>query len=158
MLQRKFSGLPVVTAGGELVEGRLMNGPFGYDHPQKLRVTPPSTLVRENAQMSDASRRYALRTVIASLALLICGTSAFAADAERGKQFARRVCSVCHVVFSGQRPGVPPAPSFRSIAKSSQFRTKGAQLLWEKHGTMPNFALTADESDDVAAYIKSLAR
>ena len=108
--------------------------------------------------MSDASWRCLLPTAVAALALLICGTSAFAADAERGRQFARRVCSVCHVVAAGQRQGVPPAPPFRSIARSAQFRTKGAQLLWEKHGTMPNFALTADEADDVAAYIKSLAR
>lgn len=106
--------------------------------------------------MPDASRRYPLRTVIAALSLLVCGTSALAESAERGRQFARRVCSVCHVVFAGQRPGVPPAPSFRSIAKSAQFRTKGTRLLWEKHGTMPNFALTAEEADDVAAYIRSL--
>ena len=30
--------------------------------------------------------------------------------------------------------------------------------MWEKHGTMPNLALTAEESDDVAAYIRSLAK
>ena len=97
-------------------------------------------------------------TAVAALALLVCGTSTFAANVEHGRQFARRVCSVCHVVSAGQRSGVPPAPSFRSIARSAQFRTKGAQLLWEKHGTMPNFALTADEADDVAAYIRSLAK
>jgi mono/diheme cytochrome c family protein len=108
--------------------------------------------------MPDASWRSPLPIAVAALALLVCDTSAFAANAERGRQFARRVCSVCHVVSAGQRQGVPPAPSFRSIAKSPQFRTKGAQLMWEKHGTMPNFALTADESEDVAAYIRSLAR
>jgi len=108
--------------------------------------------------MSDANRRYPLRTVIAALALFVCGTSAFAQSAQRGNQFARRVCSVCHVVFAGQRPGVPPAPSFKSIAKSSQFRAKGARLFWEKHGTMPNLALTAEEADDVAAYIRTLGK
>ena len=108
--------------------------------------------------MPDARMRHPLRSGVAVLALLACSASAYAADAERGRQFARRVCSVCHVVSAGQRPGVPPAPSFSSIAKSPQFRTKGAQLMWEKHGTMPNFALTADESEDVAAYIRSLAR
>ena len=119
---------------------------------------PPSTSFGRHAQMSGASRRYPLPTAVAALALLVCGTSAFAADAERGRQFARRVCSVCHIVAAGQRQGVPPAPPFSSIARSAQFRTKGAQLLWEKHGTMPNFALTADEADDVSAYIRSLAK
>ena len=119
---------------------------------------PPSTLARETRSNVGCKQALRLRAVVAVMALIGCDISAFAADAERGKQFARRVCSVCHVVYSGQRPGVPPAPSFRSIAKSSQFRTKGAHLMWEKHGTMPNLALTAEESDDVAAYIRSLAK
>jgi hypothetical protein len=51
--------------------------------------------------------------------------SGFAADALRGKQFAGRVCVVCHVVFKGHSPGDPNAPSFRSVAKSRQFREKG---------------------------------
>lgn len=96
--------------------------------------------------------------VIAGLALVICSTSTFAANAERGKQLARRSCSVCHVVAAGQSAGVPPAPAFRSIAKSRQFRAKGAKFLWEKHGTMPNLALTADEADDMAAYIRTLGK
>ena len=108
--------------------------------------------------MSDAVKRYTLLATVAGLALMVHGTTTFAAGVERGKQLARRSCSVCHVVASGQKPGVPPAPSFRSIAKSPQFRAKGAKFLWEVHGTMPNFALTGDEADDVAAYIKSLAR
>jgi mono/diheme cytochrome c family protein len=53
---------------------------------------------------------------------------------------------------------VPPAPAFRSIAKSRQFLAKGAKFLWEKHGTMPNFALTGEEADDVAAYIRTLGK
>jgi mono/diheme cytochrome c family protein len=108
--------------------------------------------------MSAAVKRYSVLAAVAGLVLTVCGTSAFAANVERGKQLARRLCSVCHVVLAGQSAGVPPAPAFRSIAKSRQFRAKGAKLLWEAHGTMPNFALTSDEADDVAAYIRSLAK
>jgi mono/diheme cytochrome c family protein len=108
--------------------------------------------------MSDATKRCSLLATVAGLVLMVCSTSTFAAGVERGKQLARRSCSVCHVVLAGQRPGVPPAPSFRSIAKSPQFRAKGAKLLWEVHGTMPNLALTGDEADDLAAYIKTLAK
>jgi mono/diheme cytochrome c family protein len=107
--------------------------------------------------MSDASRRCSLVATVAGLVLMVSSTSTFAAGIERGRQLARRSCSVCHVVVAGQKPGVPPAPAFRSIAKSPQFRAKGAKLLWEVHGTMPNLALTGEEADDVAAYIKSLA-
>jgi mono/diheme cytochrome c family protein len=107
--------------------------------------------------MPDASNRYLLAAV-AALAFMVCGTPGSAADAGRGRQLAGRVCSVCHVVTAGQQPGVPNAPSFQSIARSPQFRAKRAKLLWEKHGTMPNFALTAEEAEDVTAYIRSLAR
>jgi mono/diheme cytochrome c family protein len=108
--------------------------------------------------MSEAGKRYSLLATVAGLALVVCGTSTFAAGVDRGKQLARRSCSVCHVVVSGQKPGVPPAPSFRSIAKSPQFRAKGAKFLWEVHGTMPNFALTGEEANDIAAYIRSRAK
>jgi mono/diheme cytochrome c family protein len=108
--------------------------------------------------MSVTAKRYFALITVAGLVLTVCGSSAFAASVARGKQLARRLCSVCHVVDAGQSAGVPPAPAFRSIAKSRQFRAKGAKLLWEAHGTMPNFALTGDEADDVAAYIRSLAK
>ncbi len=96
--------------------------------------------------------------VFAALALVTCNAPGFAADALRGKQFASRVCAICHVVFEGLSPRNPNAPSFQSVANSPQFREKGVRLLWEQHPTMPNISLTQQESDDVAAYIKSLAK
>ncbi len=95
---------------------------------------------------------------VATFALIACSASGFAADVQRGKQFARRVCGICHVVFEGQSPRNPNAPSFQSVANSPQFHEKGVRLLWEQHPTMPNISLTQQESDDVAAYIKSLAK
>ena len=97
-------------------------------------------------------------TIVATLLALAAASPARAADAEHGRQFANRVCSVCHQIAPGRPGGVAPAPPFASIAKSKQFRAKRAKLLWEAHGTMPNLALTADEAADVAAYIGSLAR
>lgn len=99
-----------------------------------------------------------LAATFAALVLLAHSTSAFSADAQHGKLFARRVCALCHVVADGQRPGDPDAPSFRSIPESPQFHEKGAALLLEKHPKMPNLALTQTELDDVVAYIKSLAK
>ena len=106
----------------------------------------------------EATKRSILMAAFAALAFVTCSASGYAANAQRGKQFALRVCSICHVVSKGESPGDPNAPSFRSIARSRQFREKGVQLLWEEHPKMPNLALTQDESDDVAAYIKSLAK
>lgn len=131
---------------------------FGRNYRGEFKAALAFRFVQETVHMPDADRRYALVTVVTALALVVCSSSAFASDVEHGRQLARKICSVCHVVFVGQRPGVPPAPSFRSIAKSQQFRAKGAKFLWEKHGTMPNLALTGEEADDVTAYIRSLAR
>jgi mono/diheme cytochrome c family protein len=113
---------------------------------------------RELLITPEATTRSILMAALIALALVTCTASGFAADALRGKQFAGRVCVICHVVFKGQSPGDPNAPSFRSVAKSRQFREKGVRLLWETHPKMPNLALTQEESEDVAAYIKSLAR
>jgi mono/diheme cytochrome c family protein len=95
---------------------------------------------------------------LATLAFLAHSTSGFSADAQSGEQFARRVCATCHVVVAGQPPGDPNAPSFQSVAQSQQFHQKGVALLLEEHPKMPNLALTQEELDDVAAYIKSLAK
>ena len=84
--------------------------------------------------------------------------SACAADVEQGKQFARRACLVCHAATGKQAGSDPNAPSFSAVARSKQFRAKGAKLLWEKHPKMPNFALTGEEAENVSAYIRSLAK
>jgi mono/diheme cytochrome c family protein len=96
--------------------------------------------------------------ILALSAFAALAAAALAADAERGAQFARRACLVCHAVSARQVSPDPNAPPFGVVAGSRQFRAQGARLLWEKHPRMPNFALTGDEAADVAAYIKSLAK
>lgn len=104
------------------------------------------------------TKRSFLMAAFAALALVAHSTLGLSADARRGELFARRVCAFCHVVAEGQPARDRDAPSFRSIAESRQFREKGVRLLWERHPKMPNLALTQVESNDVAAYIKSLAK
>jgi mono/diheme cytochrome c family protein len=96
--------------------------------------------------------------VFAALLLVSSNTSGFAANAQRGKRFAHHVCAVCHVVSKGQSSGDPNAPSFKSIAVSRQFREKGIRWLWERHPKMPELGTTQIELEDLAAYIKSLAK
>jgi mono/diheme cytochrome c family protein len=68
--------------------------------------------------MPMTTKRVIVVVTFAALALVADSTSGFSADVQRGKQFARRVCAVCHVVVDSQRSGDPDAPSFRSIAES----------------------------------------
>ena len=108
--------------------------------------------------MSGLLKRYVVYASLLVSAGMLSGTSAFAADAVRGKQFAQRVCSLCHAVSgSGASPNAA-APPFRVIAASKAFREKGAALIWGNHPTMPNFALTEEEGRDAAAYISSLKK
>ncbi len=91
-------------------------------------------------------------------ALVFMTATGFAADSQRGRQYARRVCSICHSISKDDSEGDPNAPSFQSIAKSRQFREKGVARLWERHPKMPDLATTKDDLEDVAAYIRSLAK
>jgi mono/diheme cytochrome c family protein len=103
-------------------------------------------------------KRYAVYASIVVSAGMLSGTSASAADAARGKQYAERVCSLCHAV-SGSRPSSnAAAPPFRVIAASKAFRKKGPALIWDDHPTMPNLAFSEEEARDVAAYITSLKK
>jgi mono/diheme cytochrome c family protein len=104
------------------------------------------------------TKRSILMVAFAALGLVAHSASGFCADAQRGKRFAGRVCATCHVVFKGQSSGDPNAPSFQAIAKSRQFRETGVRWLWEVHPKMLNLATTQEELDDLAAYIKSIAK
>jgi mono/diheme cytochrome c family protein len=80
-----------------------------------------------------------------------------AADASAGKGLARRLCSACHSIAEGPSP-MAAAPPFASIARSRQFQEQGAALFFRSHAIMPNFAFTGEQAEDLAAYLKSLAR
>ncbi len=130
----------------------------GVLQPGMMLTGWPRDLFRGRSARNAGREQPLLIAAAAALAFMVGGTPGSAADAGRGRQLAGRVCSVCHVVTAGRQPGVPNAPSFRSIAGSPQFRAKRAELLWKKHGAMPNFAMTAEEAEDGTACIRSLAR
>jgi mono/diheme cytochrome c family protein len=102
--------------------------------------------------------RAIMTSAFAALSFLSSNMPGFAADARRGERFAHHVCATCHVVSEGESPGNPDAPSFQSIAVSRQFGEKGIRWLWQKHPKMPELATTRAELEDVAAYLKSLAK
>lgn len=101
--------------------------------------------------------KMSLAFVSAVCVLLMPGTAG-AGDAVEGQQFARRVCSVCHSVGPNRESPMTDAPPFISIARSQKFKDGGVALLFQTHQKMPNFAFTAEQAEDVAAFIEALGR
>ncbi|NJM34832.1 MAG: cytochrome c [Rhodomicrobium sp.] len=84
-----------------------------------------------------------------------------AADAVRGQELARSLCSNCHIVGPGEARAVVNAdiPSFMAIAaKEGQSEDKIKAAIISPHPIMPNVQLTKPELDAVAAYIMSLKK
>jgi len=87
----------------------------------------------------------------------LAAASAFAADATRGEQLARRWCSSCHVVSSDQQSAVIEAPPFQTIARRPGFDAATVTLfLKTPHPKMPDMGLSRNATADLAAYIASL--
>jgi len=92
------------------------------------------------------------------LALSLAGApAAFAADAARGAELARRWCAACHLVAPDQQPVPTVAPPFGAIGKKPGFNARSlAKSLQAPHPVMPERGLSREESEDIAAYIGTL--
>jgi mono/diheme cytochrome c family protein len=92
-------------------------------------------------------------------AVLIFPVAAYCADAEHGRDLAKRWCASCHVVSPDQQSASADVPPFATIAESANFDPKRlAYFLLEPHPKMPQMALGRSAADDIAAYIQSLKR
>ena len=92
-------------------------------------------------------------------ALLLCTVAAYSADAEHGRDLAKRWCASCHVVSADQQSASADVPPFATIAQSANFDPKRlAYFLLEPHPKMPQMALSRAAADDIAAYIQSLKK
>lgn len=100
---------------------------------------------------------------------LIAGLAALAAssanaqtvgDVSRGRELARQWCSSCHVVANGEgRSATDAVPTFMSVAARPSTTALSLRVfLLSPHLRMPNFVLTAEQTDDAIAYILSLRR
>jgi mono/diheme cytochrome c family protein len=92
-------------------------------------------------------------------ALLSCGAhAAAAADARKGLEIARVVCSGCHAVERGNLRSIDRnAPSFSVLANwpaMSEMALRAA--LQRPHRLMPNIVLAREDRDDIVAYITGL--
>ena len=96
------------------------------------------------------------------IAVLASGTSLaedLQGDPTLGRQLAENVCSACHQVAKGMdEPGRDGAPSFQTIADNPTMTPLAIRFILQstEKQNMPNLILTADETDDVITYIRSL--
>ena len=75
-----------------------------------------------------------------------------------GAELARMVCADCHAIGPGERgTDLTGAPAFQDVADQSSATALSLRVfLLSPHLTMPNFALSDDQIDDLIAYIHSL--
>lgn len=114
--------------------------------------------------MAIGLQRNPLMTValLSTLALAIASPESGLADefgdANLGRDFAEKTCSDCHAVRKeSQESPRTEAPPFKAIADLPS-TTRMALTVWFRspHPTMPNLVLSAEETDNVIAYILSL--
>ena len=102
-----------------------------------------------------------MRRPLLVICVVLAGLSPAAAykpDPVEGQRLARRHCSICHGIGAATRSPDDTAPAFSAVARSANFRTRGAAFVLEPHRRMPVFGLTGDQAEDLAAYIRTLAR
>jgi mono/diheme cytochrome c family protein len=92
------------------------------------------------------------------LPALLLASTALAADAGNGKRLAEARCVTCHRVGTDRPREVADAPPFEVIAQKYAIDPgRLAFSILEPHPRM-SVTLTRRETEDVAAYIGSLAK
>lgn len=98
-----------------------------------------------------------LRFLLVGCCTVAIVAPSFAADADHGKDIARRWCASCHLVERGQTSASDQAPPFTYLARMPDFDpNKLAFLLLQPHPSMPSVSLKRAEVADMAEYILSL--
>ena len=99
-----------------------------------------------------------LAGLLAACIAICVAASTQAGDASVGRGLAQSRCAPCHQVAPWQREELANAPPFELIAR--KFAGNPAMLASElrrPHRKM-NFLPTPSEAEDIAEYIRSLAR
>lgn len=82
--------------------------------------------------------------------------AARAGNAEIGRQLAERRCAPCHVVDRSVGNVVSDAPPFATIAR--EFPPDALMVVVRGPHERMNFRPTQSEAEDIAEYIRALAR
>lgn len=99
-----------------------------------------------------------LAVAIALLAPAALAQETPAGNAAQGAELASTLCRGCHLISPADRGPVPDGvPSFVAIAqRPGQTTTTVAARIMGDHPIMPQPPLSAQQTQDVAAYILSL--
>jgi mono/diheme cytochrome c family protein len=99
--------------------------------------------------------RLAFATFLSIVAMVQPGG---AADVEKGRALAGRLCAVCHMQpGQGEKQGSSGLPGFTAIAnRPGQSHEHLVRWLRSVPAEMPDHRLTWDEADALAAFIMSL--
>lgn len=114
--------------------------------------------------MSDRFMMRSLKRAAARAAILFTMISASAAqesgDKERGRALAGRICADCHAILPGAANTPAPGVATFEVIANTPGMTAMALAVWltTPHRNMPNLILSAQEREDVIAYITSLRR
>lgn len=105
--------------------------------------------------------KLALVSTLAFLAGAVSPALAQSADASGGASLVHDTCATCHAVGSdaSAKSPDPKAPRFLDVAKMPSTTELSIKVfLRSSHKNMPNFILSPEEMDSVAAYILGLAK
>ena len=102
--------------------------------------------------------RPVLYWAVAFVALLVGATHAQVGNQENGLALAQQVCSECHAVRAAQARSLNSrSPTFSELATTPGMTSIALTVaLTTPHAGMPMFMLTAEQREDIIAYILSL--
>lgn len=97
---------------------------------------------------------------LAAVAVLGIVSPASAAEVEKGKELASRMCATCHMQpGQGEKHGPMGLPSFEAIANRPNAEHEHiVRWLRSRPTMMPDHHLTWDEADALADFIMSLRK
>src|SRR6516165_3182627 len=100
--------------------------------------------------------RLVISSAAALLVLLVGASHAQVGNRENG--LAQQVCSECHAIRAGQaRSPNSRSPTFSEVAATPGMTSIALTVaLTTPHAGMPMFMLTAEQREDIIAYILSL--
>ena len=102
--------------------------------------------------------RLAIAALLAGALHVIPAASETIGNARRGSEYAEQVCASCHAVrLQDLESPVAEAMPFKMIADRPEMTRLALQVfLQSPHPTMPDLMLSAEDADNVIAYILSL--
>ncbi|MEZ5826517.1 MAG: hypothetical protein R3C97_17845 [Geminicoccaceae bacterium] len=96
---------------------------------------------------------------VAAVTLVLASQAAFAEDVEKGRGFAKNLCSNCHDIGDGVARTLPAGvPSFHWVSQNRSASEIEARMIRPSHPDMPEAPLTAADRQHLLAYIGSLAK